>query len=79
MFDPTSKPRDDTPISSVGFSARIQNVRAAIGLETIGLVREASYDMNFSLPDLGKRTVTHLRETLGLPSPLGVKSADNKS
>ena len=43
---------------------------AAAGLGTVGLVREASDDMLLSLPDLGNRSVTHLRETLGLPGVL---------
>jgi DNA-directed RNA polymerase alpha subunit len=77
MLDPTPELQDDTPISNVRFSARIPNVLAAAGLKTVGL--EASDDMLLSLPDLGKRSVTHVRETLGLPSSLGVRPADNKS
>jgi DNA-directed RNA polymerase alpha subunit len=79
MLDPTPELQDDTPISNVRFSARIPDVLAAAGLKPVGLVWEASDDTLLSLPDLGKRSVTHIRETLGLPSSLGVRPADNKS
>ena len=68
MLDPTPELPDDTLLSRVDFPTRIQNVLSAAGLRTVGEVREASDEMLRSLPDLGPRSVKHLRETLGLPS-----------
>jgi hypothetical protein len=64
---------DDTLISRVNFSTRIQNVLSAAGLRTVGEVREASDHMLLSLPDLGQGSIDHLRKTLGLPSRVGVR------
>ena len=64
---------DDTPLDKVRFSSRIRNVISATGWKTVGEVREASDATLLSLPDLGKGSVTHLRETLGLPSTDGVR------
>ena len=63
---------DDTPLNKVRFSSRIRNAISAAGWKTVGEVREASDATLLSLPDLGKGSVTHLRETLGLPSSDGV-------
>jgi DNA-directed RNA polymerase alpha subunit len=68
MLDPTPELPDDTPISDVEFPARIRNVLAAAGLKTVGEVRETSDEILLSFQDLGKASVAHLRETLGLPS-----------
>jgi hypothetical protein len=52
----------------------------AAGWKTVGEIREASDATLLSLPDLGKGSVAHLRETLGLPSkkdgvrPFGLKA-----
>jgi len=73
MLDPTPELPDDTPISDVEFPARIRNVLAAAGLQTVGEVRETSDDTLLSLPDLGKSSVAQLRATLGLPSTDGVR------
>ena len=73
MLNPTPELPDETPISQVQFPTRILNVLAVAGLKTVGEVREASDAMLISLPDLGRRSVTHLRETLGLPSCDGVR------
>jgi hypothetical protein len=43
------------------------------GRETVGEIRVASDAMLLSLQDLGKGSVAHLRETLGLPSTDGVR------
>jgi DNA-directed RNA polymerase alpha subunit len=40
------------------------------GLETVGEVRETSDEILLSFQDFGKASVTHLRETLGLPSTM---------
>jgi DNA-directed RNA polymerase alpha subunit len=73
MQDPTPELPDQTLISQVRFSTRILNVLGAAGLKTVGDVREASDAMLVSLPNLGGRSVAHLRETLGLPSCDGVR------
>jgi DNA-directed RNA polymerase alpha subunit len=73
LLDPTPELPDDTPISGVEFPARIRNVLAAAGLETVGEVREISDETLLSFQDLGKGSLVHLRETLGLPSTDGVR------
>jgi DNA-directed RNA polymerase alpha subunit len=78
MLDPTPELPDDTLISQVQFPTRILNALAAAGLRTVGKVREASDEMLMSLPDLGRGSVSHLRETLGLPSCDGVRSLGKK-
>ena len=42
-------------------------------MKTIGEIREASDATLLSLQDFGKGSVSHLRETLGLPSTDGVR------
>jgi DNA-directed RNA polymerase alpha subunit len=61
-------------------ATRIKNALFAAGLKTVGEVRETSDEALLSLPDFGKASVPHLRETLGRPStdgmrPLGKKPA----
>src|ERR1700738_4497960 len=73
MLDPTPELPDDTLISDVEFPVRIRNVLAAAGLKTVGEVREISDEILISFQDLGKASVAHLRETLGLPSCDGVR------
>jgi hypothetical protein len=73
MFDPTPELADDTLISDVELPSRIRNVLVAEGLKTVGEVRETSDETLLSFQDLGKGSVTHLRETLGLPSIDGVR------
>jgi hypothetical protein len=52
----------------VEFSPGVRNVLVAAGLKTVGEVRETSDEILLSFQDLEKDSVTHLRETLGLPS-----------
>jgi hypothetical protein len=78
LINPTPELPDDTPIENVQLPARIRNAMAAAGLKTVGEIREASDEMLLSLPVLGRGSVGHLRQTLGLPScdgvgPLGKK------
>ena len=77
-LDPTPELPDDTPLDSVELPTRIRNVLAAEGLKTVGDIREASDAMLLSLQDLGKGSVAHLRETLGLPSTDGVRPLGKK-
>jgi DNA-directed RNA polymerase alpha subunit len=73
MLYPAPELPDDTPIENVRFSTRIRNAVIAAGWKTVGEIREASDATLLGLPDLGKGSVAHLRETLGLPSTDGVR------
>jgi DNA-directed RNA polymerase alpha subunit len=75
---PTPELPDDTLIANVRFSTRVRNALNAVGLKTVGEVREASDATLLSLQDLGQGSVAHLRETLGLPSTDGVRPLGNK-
>ena len=78
MVAPTPELPDDTPIERVLFSTRIQNALRAAGLKTVGEVREISDEALLALPDFGKASVAHLRQTLGLPSTDGVRPLGKK-
>jgi DNA-directed RNA polymerase alpha subunit len=78
MLYPAPEIPDDTPIDNVRFSTRIRNALAATGWKTVGEIREVSDATMLGLQDLGKGSVTHLRETLGLPSKDGVRPAGLK-
>jgi DNA-directed RNA polymerase alpha subunit len=73
MLYPAPEVPDNTPLDNVRFSTRIRNALAEAGWKTVGEVREASDETLLSLPDLGKGSVAHLREALGLPSKEGVR------
>jgi DNA-directed RNA polymerase alpha subunit len=73
MFYPAPELPDDTPIDNVRFATRIRTAVTAAGWKTVGEIREASDATLLSLQDLGKGSVAHLRETLGLPSEAGVR------
>jgi DNA-directed RNA polymerase alpha subunit len=78
MLQPTPELPDDTPLDNVELPTRIRNVLAAAGLRTVGEVREISDETLLSFQDLGKTSVAHLRETLGLPSTDGVRPLSKK-
>jgi DNA-directed RNA polymerase alpha subunit len=73
MLYPAPELPDDTALEKVRFSTRIRNAIIAAGWKTVGEIREASDETLLGLPDLGKGSVAHLRETLGLPSTDGVR------
>jgi DNA-directed RNA polymerase alpha subunit len=77
-LEPTPELPDDTPIREVGFPTRTKNALFAAGLKTVGEVREMSDEALLSLPNFGKASVAHLRETLGLPSADGVRPSGKK-
>jgi DNA-directed RNA polymerase alpha subunit len=79
MFYPAPELLDDTPLENVRFSTRIRNAVTAAGWKTVGEIREASDTTLLGLQDLGKGSVTHLRETLGLPSKDGVRPVGLKA
>jgi DNA-directed RNA polymerase alpha subunit len=78
MVAPTPELPDDTPIERVVFSTRIQNALRAADLKTVGDVRAVSDGTLISLPDLGRGSLSDLREKLGLPSPDGVRPIGKK-
>jgi DNA-directed RNA polymerase alpha subunit len=73
LIDPKPELPDDTPIDRVRFPTRIRNVLAASGLKTVGEVRDTTDETLLSFQDLGPVSVKRLRETLGLPSRVGVR------
>ena len=77
-LDPTPGLPDDTPISDVELPARIPNALVAAGIETVGEVRETADETLLSFQDLGKSSVAHVRETLGLPLADGVRPSGKK-
>jgi Bacterial RNA polymerase, alpha chain C terminal domain len=79
MLYPAPELPDDTLIGKVRFSTRIRNALNAAGMKTIGEAREASDEVLLSLPDFGKSSIAHLRQTLGLPSTDGVRPLGKKT
>jgi DNA-directed RNA polymerase alpha subunit len=78
-LDPTPELPDDTPVREVRSQTRIKDALFAAGVKTVGQVREMSDEALLSLPDFGKASVAHLRETLGLPSTDGVGPSGKKA
>jgi DNA-directed RNA polymerase alpha subunit len=78
-LEPTPELPDDTPISQVRFPTRIKDALFAAGLKTVGEVREMSDRALIDLPDFGKSSLGHVRETLGLPSTAGVRPPSKKA
>jgi DNA-directed RNA polymerase alpha subunit len=72
-LEPTPELPDNTPVREVKFPTRIENAIFAAGLKTVGEVRDMSDEALLTLPDFGKASIAHLRETLGLPSTDGVR------
>jgi DNA-directed RNA polymerase alpha subunit len=66
MLCPAPELPDDTMIENVRFSTRVRNALTTAGVKTVGEIREASDATLLSLQDLGKVSVAHLREKLGL-------------
>jgi DNA-directed RNA polymerase alpha subunit len=77
-LEPTPELPDNTPIRKVRFPTRIKDALFAAGLKTVGEVRELSDEALLALQDFGKVSLSHLRETLGLPSTDGVRPRGKK-
>jgi DNA-directed RNA polymerase alpha subunit len=75
---PTPELPDNTPIEHVRLATRIRNALNSAGIKTVGEVRETSDETLLSMQDLGKTSVSNLRETLGLPSCDGVRPSGKK-
>jgi DNA-directed RNA polymerase alpha subunit len=67
LFYLTPELPDDTLIEDVRLSTRIRNALIFAGIKTVGQIRETPDETLYSFQNLGKRSVVHLRETLGLP------------
>jgi DNA-directed RNA polymerase alpha subunit len=78
MLYPAPDLPDDTPVENVRFATRVRNALTTAGMITVGEIREASDETLLSLQDLGKGSVAHLRETLGLPSTDGARPSGKK-
>jgi DNA-directed RNA polymerase alpha subunit len=78
MLYPAPELADDTPIENVRFSTSVRNALTTAGVKTVGEIREASDAKLLGLEDLGRGSVAHLRETLGLPSTVGVRPLGKK-
>lgn len=70
---PSPELPDDTLLTSVRLPSRVQNALHAAGFKTVGEVRDATDKTLLSLQDLGKKSVSELRDSLGLPSTEGVR------
>ena len=73
MIDPSPELPDDMPIASVELPPKVQQALTAAGLKTVGKIRETSDTEILQIQDLGKSSLALLRETLGLPSSMGVR------
>jgi DNA-directed RNA polymerase alpha subunit len=78
-IEPTPELPDNTPIREVRFPTRIKIALLAAGIKTVGEVREMLDQTLIDLPDFGKGSLAHVRETLGLPSTAGVRPPGKKS
>jgi DNA-directed RNA polymerase alpha subunit len=78
-LEPTPELPDNTPIREVRFAPRIKIALLAAGIETVGKVREMSDQALLDLPDFGRSSLAHVRQTLGLPSTDGVRPQGKKA
>jgi DNA-directed RNA polymerase alpha subunit len=77
-LEPTPELPDNMAIREIRFPTRIKSALLAAGLKIVGEVRETWDEALLSLPDFGKASVAHLRETLGPPSTDGVRPPGKK-
>jgi DNA-directed RNA polymerase alpha subunit len=73
MIDPSPELPDDMPIASVEFPPKVRQALIAAGLRTIGKIRETPDTEILRIQDLGQGSLNFLRDTLGLPSSMGVR------
>lgn len=74
MIDPSPELPDDTLIESVELPPKVKDILVTAGLKTVGDIRETPDSEILQIQNLGKSALALLRETLGLPSSLGVRS-----
>jgi Bacterial RNA polymerase, alpha chain C terminal domain len=68
MPESTRELSDNFPLTALRLPTRIRNVLTLHGFKTVGDVRSASDKTLLSLPDLGPKSVAHLRANLGVDS-----------
>lgn len=73
LLTPCPELADATVLATLDLPTRVKRVLETHGLTTVQAVREAPDKTLLSLPDLGPASVKLLRETLGLPSSMGVR------
>jgi DNA-directed RNA polymerase alpha subunit len=73
MINPSPELPDDVPIKTVCLPTKAKNALIAAGLKTVGDIREKPDAEILQITNLGRSSLTFLRETLGLPSSLGVR------
>jgi DNA-directed RNA polymerase alpha subunit len=73
MIDPSPELPDDMTIASVELPAEVRQALIAAGLRTIGKIREMSDPEILRIQYLRQSSLTFLRDTLGLPSSMGVR------
>ncbi|HMF69193.1 MAG TPA: DNA-directed RNA polymerase subunit alpha C-terminal domain-containing protein [Phyllobacterium sp.] len=73
MIDPSPELPDDVPIASVELPAKVRHALIAAGLGTIGKIRETSDMEILRIQHLGQSSLNFLRDSLGLPSSMGVR------
>lgn len=74
MIDPSPELPDDVLIANVELPPKVRQALISAGLRTVGEVREAPDAQILQIQDIGESSLALLRETLGLPSSLGVRS-----
>ena len=74
MIGPSPELPDDTLIESVELPPKVKDTLVTAGLKTVGDIRETPDSEILQIQNLGKSSLALLRETLGLPSSLGVRS-----
>jgi DNA-directed RNA polymerase alpha subunit len=73
MIDPSPELPDDMPVASVELPPKVRQALIAAGLRTIGKIRETSDTEILRIQHLGQSSLNFLRDTLGLPSSMGVR------
>lgn len=73
MIDPSPELPDDMPIAGVELPAKVRQALIAAGLRTIGKIRETSDTEILRIQHLEQSSLNFLRDTLGLPSSMGVR------
>jgi len=65
VIAPTPDLPDEMPIEKLLFTTRVQRALSVEGVKTVGEIREKSDQELLSFQNLGRRSVAHLRVTLG--------------
>jgi DNA-directed RNA polymerase alpha subunit len=76
MLDPIPELPDDTLVEIVNLPQRVRDALLLGGIRTVGQVRETPDCELLNLPNIGKSSLEHLRQSLGLPSSEGVQKID---